>query len=474
MELSKMKEELHILVIEPDTEMEKSLVGVLETSGYGSISKAPPDSNVREFVALVPELVVLGPSVDQRTLIECIHKLKIMDIRVPILIVVSKSRQLDKTTTANFEGIYKVTANTDPNEINETIEIAIREKETSGSRPNQPVLIGQSREISTIKEMIHRVADKDITVLITGESGTGKELIARSIHGLSSRNQGPLVKINCGALPDDLLESEMFGFQKGAFTGAHKDKPGRFETADGGTLFIDEIGDLNLSLQVKFLQVLEEKVLSRLGGVSDKAIDVRVVAATNADLGKKVRDGTFRKDLFYRLNVSHIEAVPLRERKEDIPLLIHYYLNKYCFDFKREMVELPDTIMSYFMDYHWPGNVRELENVLRRAIVLGDWNFVFSELIIQERRQHSNVLSLTQPEEITDFMPWSEEIVEGFFNKDDFSLKNITKAYVSQAEGETILKALKATHWNRKRAAQLLQISYKTLLNRIDEYSLRP
>lgn len=469
-----MKDELHIFIIEPDPDTRNGVENVLKTSGYGSISNAPPDTDVKEFVALAPDLVFLGPSIDQRTLGECIHKLKIVDIRIPIIIMVGELDSLEKTPTANFEGIYTLATNADRNEINETIEIAIREREACASRPNLPVIIGKSREISNNKEMIHKVADKDITVLITGESGTGKELIARSIHCLSPRNRGPLVKINCGALPDDLLESEVFGFQKGAFTGAHMDKPGRFETADGGTLFIDEIGDLNLSLQVKFLQVLEEKVLSRLGGISDKAIDVRVVAATNADLGKKVREGTFRKDLFYRLNVSHIEAPPLRDRKEDIPLLIHYYLNKYCFDFKREIIAVPDNIMNYFMEYHWPGNVRELENILRRAIVLGDWNFVFSELIIQEKMHNSDILPLPQPEERTDFEPWGEDIIEGFFHNDDFSLKNITKAYVSQAESETIVKALKATHWNRKKAAQLLQVSYKTLLNRIDEYNLRP
>jgi len=229
-----------------------------------------------------------------------------------------------------------------------------------------------------VRKKILTVSQRDINVLVTGETGTGKELIARSIHFHSTRNKEPLVKINCVALPNELLESEVFGFQKGAFTGAHQNKPGLLELADGGTLFIDEIGALSMAPQAKFLQVLEDKAFSRLGGIRDKTLDIRIVAATNADLRRMVLEGSFRKDLYYRLNIMPIQVSPLRERIEDVPLLIHYFLNKYCFELKREILSVPDDVINFFLSYHWPGNVRELQNVVERALIInprGPLNF---------------------------------------------------------------------------------------------------
>jgi two-component system response regulator AtoC len=281
-----------------------------------------------------------------------------------------------------------------------------------------------------------------------------------------------LVKVNCSALPDELLESEVFGFQKGAFTGAYRDKPGRLEMANGGTLFIDEIGNLSLSLQVKFLQVLEDRSFSRLGGTEDRIVDTRVVAATNTDLAKKVRDGTFRKDLFYRLNVVPIEAPPLRGRSDDIPLLTDYFLNKYCFELGKDCLELPRKIADLFLAYQWPGNVRELENVIRRAIILRNWDFIFKELNLENLQHDSEDVLLS--DDTSHPLVWQDDKVRRFFRDSDFSLKKISNAYVSEAERQAILKALKQTQWNRKKAAELLRVSYKTLLNRIFEFDLKP
>jgi len=280
------------------------------------------------------------------------------------------------------------------------------------------------------------------------------------------------LKISCGALPDDLLESEVFGFQRGAFTGAHKNKPGRLELAHGGTLFIDEIGDLSLQLQVKFLQVLEDKSFSRLGGVDDKVVDARVVAATNTDLWKMVSEGAFRKDLYYRLNVVNIEAPPLRRRKEDIPLLVDYFLNKYCYELKRQPLELPLHVLRALNEYAWPGNVRELENVVRRAIVLREWDFVYKELDLDLHLDTGEVgLALGGGAAIAG---WAEGKVRSYMREEDFSLKKITKQYVSEVEKRAILRVLDQTRWNRRRAAKILGVSYKTLLNRIAEFNLRP
>jgi two-component system response regulator AtoC len=279
------------------------------------------------------------------------------------------------------------------------------------------------------------------------------------------------VKISCGALPDELLESEVFGFQKGAFTGAHKNKPGRLELAHNGTLFIDEIGDLSLSLQAKFLQVLEDKAFARLGGIYDKFVDTRVVAATNSDLQRKVREGLFRKDLFYRLNVIHIQAAPLRERKPDIPLLIYYFVNKYCLELKKDILEMPGKVLKHLQAYQWPGNVRELENVVRRAVALKDWEFVFRELNLESLQKKGEHASM---EDLGTVAGWSDEKIERLIRENRFSLKKITKTYVSEAERLAIVDVLAKTQWNRKKAAEVLGVSYKTLLSRIDEFGLKP
>jgi transcriptional regulator with PAS, ATPase and Fis domain len=343
-------------------------------------------------------------------------------------------------------------------------------EDKSGGISDFPLIVGQSEKIRQVRQKIRNVGGKNITVLITGETGTGKELVARFIHFHSPRREGPLVKISCGALPDDLLESEIFGFQKGAFTGAYRDKPGRLELAHGGTLFIDEIGELSLTLQVKFLQLLEDKAFTRLGGVRDELIDLRAVVATNSDLAKKVRLGQFRKDLFYRLNVIHIKVPPLRERKEDIGWLTFYFLNKYSFEQKRELLEIPDKIAQQFLDYHWPGNVRELENVIRRAVALRDWGFVSEEL----QNDTASRAGSQSPPRVEPSYERRDQSIKEALNQKDFSLKKITKVYVLEAERKAILGALEKTHWNRKLAAQILKVSYKTLLNRIDELGLKP
>ena len=463
-----MEDKINVLIMETDPSIVAGLVEKVSRRGFQPCTSTP-DRPVDEVDSLRPDLAILGPSLDTMATLRCIYTLKILDPAMPILTPCIEACPSGESATP-FEGIHYLSPDLNPDQISNSIEMAQEDKKRSEPQPDFQLLVGQSEGLSDVREKIRKVCDKDITVLITGETGTGKELIARSIHYHSLRSKGPMVKINCGALPDELLESEVFGYQRGAFTGANQDKPGRIEMAHGGTLFVDEIGDLSLNLQVKFLQVLEEKAFSRLGGTRDRVTDTRVVAATNSDLSKKVREGTFRKDLFYRLNVVHIEAPSLRGRSDDILLLTHYFLNKYCFEFKKKCLDLPDKIASLFLAYHWPGNVRELENVIRRAIVLRDWNFIFKELNLADLGQESGQASPGKGLALA----WDDDKIKRSFKEPDFSLKKLTNAYVSEAEQQAILEALRGTQWNRKKAAQVLGVSYKTLLNRIADFDLKP
>jgi two-component system response regulator AtoC len=334
-----------------------------------------------------------------------------------------------------------------------------------------PEIVGESAAIESVKEQIAKVSDKNVTVLILGESGTGKELVARAIHFGSRRREESFVHVNCAALPSELLESELFGYTKGAFTGATYNKAGRFERANRGTIFLDEIGSLSVPLQAKILQVLEDETISRLGSVRETPIDVRIVAATNSHLEAKILEGTFRSDLFYRLNVISIVVPPLRERKEDIDLLVDYFMEKYCIELGKKCVPIGKDIRDYFQRYPWPGNIRELENIIRGIIALQKTDVVYGELKLAEgtgaqgEELRSRVTTLSQV--------WDERKIKQLIKgKKDIPLKAITKQYVAEVEREAIYKALDRTRWNRKKAAELLQISYKTLLNRIDEFDL--
>lgn len=314
------------------------------------------------------------------------------------------------------------------------------------------IFLYSSEKMHRVKEIIDQVANTDVTILIQGESGVGKEVVARSIHLNSNRREKPFVKVNCAALPQELLESELFGYEKGAFTGAYRQKPGKFELAEGGTIFLDEIAEISPALQAKLLQVLQDREFSRLGGKKDVRVDVRVLAATNKNIDEAVQSGRFREDLYYRLNVVSMLIPPLRKRKEEIPVFIEYFLKKYGEKYGKRVKPLSAALMKMFLQHPWPGNVRELENILQRLVVLQDEEEILEELISARQKEVS-------PE-------WTEAVLGP---NEHPSLKEVQKEAVRRAEGKLIGEALERTNWNRKKAAELLQISYKSLLYKIKE-----
>ncbi len=321
---------------------------------------------------------------------------------------------------------------------------------TNGLPPDE-VIFGQSEAMQAIQQRIEKVASANIPVLIHGESGTGKELIARMIHYRSPWSAGPLVKVNCPAIPGTLLESELFGYEKGAFTGANGSKPGRVEMAHRGTLFLDEISELDPALQAKLLQLLQDGQFCRIGAQEDKKVEVRVVCATNRELEREIDSGSFRADLFYRINVVNLRLPRLRERSQDIPALVNYFLEHYNEKYNCRAPSPSGGTLSLLERYHWPGNIRELENLIKRYVILGSEDTITSELLSRDEEYFD-------PEAPTTDAP--------------IALKKVTRQAVRELERRIIFKVLQANNWNRKKAARSLNISYRALLYKMRDSGL--
>lgn len=387
--------------------------------------------------------------------IEVLRRLRELD---PLLLVVMMTGYgtVETAVEAMRKGAYDfLTKPLDTDHLLVLVQRALRErnvyrenillKDELRAKLGLPEIIGKSRAMEEVASLAQRVARSDSTVLLLGESGTGKELFARAIHSMSPRKERPFVAINCAAIPRELLENELFGSEKGAFTGAVARKIGKFELASTGSVFLDEVADLDLSLQAKILRVLQERRFERLGGTKEIVVDVRVIAASNKDLKAEMLRGSFREDLFYRLSVFPISLPPLRDRREDIPLLVEHVVDRYCGELKKAKKTLSKESLGLLLSYSWPGNVRELENILERAIILTD------EPVIP-------------PENIW-VAPKEEDIPEG-------SLKDASDWGRRKAETKLITKALEAVKGNKSKAARILKVSYKTLLTKIKEYGI--
>src|SRR5436309_8949049 len=379
---STMNGKPQVMVVDDDLSMCSFLRTFLAERGYqavtfGSAEEAVKRYNVERPAAVILDVVMPGPMDG----LEVLAAFKKIDREVPVIVLSGQGRTTTVVQAMKLGASDFVSKPFDETDLEVPLTNALRQHQLSRevatlreqlqSQSKYRMLFGHSERMAEVQDLIERVADTDVTVLIRGESGTGKELVARALYASSLRRDKPFVKVNCAALPTELLESELFGFERGAFTGAIQHKPGKFEFAHHGTMFLDEISEMSPALQAKLLQVLQDGEFARLGGKHDVHVDVRIIAATNHDLDRAVADGHFREDLFFRLNVVCIHMPPLRDRREEIPILTEYFLKKYSVQYNKPYCDLSPETMSLFMDHDWPGNVRELENLIKRAVVLG-------------------------------------------------------------------------------------------------------
>jgi len=451
-----------ILIVEDKESMSDMLKETLESEGYRVIIARDGIEGMKYLKESKIDLVLTDLKLPKKDGIDILKVSKEENQLIPV-IVMTAFGSVELAVAAMKGGAFDfITKPFDTDHLLMLIKRALETqrlltenillKEEFASKFGFPRIVGKSNKIEDVAQMVQKVAPTKTTVLLLGESGTGKELFARAIHNVSNRRNYPFVPINCAAIPRELLESELFGHEKGAFTGADSRKLGKFELADKGTIFLDEIGDMDLALQSKVLRAIEDGEIERVGGVKGINVDVRIIAASNKDLEKAVEDKDFREDLYYRLNVFPIKIPPLRERKEDIPLLVDYFINKYCLEIKTSLKTISKETLDILMSYHWKGNVRELENTIERAVILCDGEMITPEHVVLSQRAVS------------------ESVVRSLHMEG--TLGDTAKEALRIAETQHIVKALRDTKGNKSRAAELLQVSYKTLLTKIKEYGI--
>ena len=514
---SAMSQKPQVMVVDDDLAMCGMLQDFLVARGYGALTITSSDEAVRRFHAERPSAVLLDvimPGMDGLTALAALRKI---DRDVPVIVMSGQGGTHTVVQAMKLGATDFVCKPFEDHELERLIGAAIRQRQLSlevatlrarlSEQSKYATLFGNSERMGEVRDLIDRVSDTDVTVLIRGESGTGKELVAHALHEQSLRAKKPFVKVNCAALPSELLESELFGFEKGAFTGAIQQKPGKFEFANHGTMFLDEIGDIGYPLQAKLLQVLQDGGFARLGGKTDVQVDVRLIAATNRDLETAVASGQFREDLYFRLNVVTIKLPPLRERREEIPILTEHFLRKYSAQYNKPVTPISPELSQQFLACDWPGNVRQLENLIKRIVVLGTEAGIGRELlqpIVSGPRavpSPARAVAAVTPPLLDGALPSSppgaarrspngRDTLSGRrepaaasgdaaaveadapAGEPGLSLKDIARTAAREAERDLILRMLTRTRWNRKEAAQNLGISYKALLYKIKDNGL--
>jgi DNA-binding NtrC family response regulator len=449
-----------ILIVDDEPGIRKVLKALLARDGH-EVETASDGLEAKTLLAAEPFHLVVSdlrmPGLDGLGLLEWVGT---HQPGLPVLLITAHGT-VDSAVDALKRGAYDyITKPFDQDELRAVVEKALRTETArrghltvAAGETGRFALVGRTPAMMAIYERIQKVANSPTTVLITGESGTGKELVARALHAESERRDAPFIEVNCGAIPEALFESELFGHERGAFTGAVTARPGRFELAHGGTLFLDEVGELPRDMQVKLLRVLQERRFDRVGGIRSTPVDVRLVAATNRDLLKMVREGRFREDLYYRLAVIPIHLPPLRERKDDIPLLVQHFLTRFAGRLKRRVDGLSADALAALAAWRWPGNIRELENLLERAVVLSD----------------APVLGLADLPGLDAAEPPPPPADADA----ELGLKEYVRAYTVQIERARIQRILSAESANVTRAARRLGISRKSLQLKMKEYGLR-
>jgi DNA-binding NtrC family response regulator len=450
-----------ILVVEDKESMAQMLKETLESEGYRVISASSGAEGIRYLKEDRIDLVLTDLKLPGNNGIDILKASKEENQLRPVIIMTAFG-SVETAVTAMKEGAFDfITKPFDTDHLLLLIRRALETqrlltenillKEEFASKFGLPLIIGKSKKIVNVAQIVQKVAPTKTTVLLIGESGTGKELFARALHNLSNRKDYPFIPINCAAIPRELLESELFGHEKGSFTGAEAKKLGKFELGDKGTIFLDEIGDMDLAIQSKLLRAIEDGEIERVGAVRAIKVDVRIVAASNKDLEKAVEEKKFREDLYYRLNVFPVRIPPLNERKEDIPLLVDYFINRYCLEINTPLKTISKDALEMLTGYQWKGNVRELENAIERAVILCDGETITPEHFLLGR---SGRVLTAEP------LP-----LEG-------SLETVAKEASRKAETQRIASALRETKGNKSRAAEILHVSYKTLLTKIKEYGI--
>jgi two-component system response regulator AtoC len=458
-------ESMNILIVEDSAATRDYLTELVQIMGYHAHAVQDKTKFVSSLHRYNPGLLLLGSSNHVGHIKAFAEVLEREKKGTPILFIRNGSLTLEREKIPETANISSLPRDFNSNELKRAIEKLLDETQDPDFRELDNTIVGQTPAMLQIKMHIVRLSKSDVTILISGESGTGKELVARAIHRLSPRADKPFIKVNSAALPTNLLESELFGFEKGAFTGAFQKKLGRFELAHSGTIFLDEISEIPPPMQAKLLQVLQDNEFSSLGSVTDTKVDARVLAASNANLGEMVCQGRFRSDLYYRLNVVSIHVPPLRERKEDIDLLYQQFMKIYASRYGKDHTLINERIRERFYQYSWPGNVRELQNVIQGMTVLGDEEGFYKKMGNNGPAgvfpKGQGALSTARPGSIA---------ASGSVTRRP--LKEVCKEATRKAETEAIVEALFHTQWNRRKAAALLQVSFKAVLNKIKEYGI--
>jgi DNA-binding NtrC family response regulator len=446
-----------VLIVDDEKSMCQFLSIMLRKEGYHVATVYNGKKAIEEIRKSRFDVVLTDIKMSGMDGIEVLTQIKNVDPSIPVIIMTAYASQKTAIEAVNRGAFHYLIKHAKNDEIKMVIRNALDMRRVRAENmllkkqlrksSDFKTIVGNSEEMEKVFNLVDKVAESDSTIMIFGESGTGKELIARAIHQRSNRAGGPFVSINCGALPESLLESELFGHVKGSFTGAIKDKEGLFKVAQGGTFFLDEVGETSPTIQVKLLRVLQEREIIPVGGTNPIRVEVRLIAATNADLEKAVKQENFRADLFYRLNVIPIQLPPLRKRRDDIPLLVNHFLAKYNenIDPKRQKA-ITKSAMEVLANYNWPGNVRELENVIERAVILSDGNEIKVDAL---------------PDKIRQKEPSGQQLI---MDKVQVTLEELEREY--------LIKVLDDTNWQKKKASAILGINASTLYRKIQRYGL--